>query len=160
MTDIAQGTTAGGERRPPRLVAELVERYAQAAQGFLPAELRNIGRLVDESRLAAASRQPDLDVRLRALDTVVRNWTWVARPIQLAATARGEEHRESRQVADDLRKLGIELFHEHGLLAPALRIMELLRRDFVAVPAIAERAGRDRIAIEALARERGPQPAR
>ncbi len=161
MTDIAQGTTATGERPPPRLVAELVDRYeAEAAKGFLPGEAGNIDRLVDEARNAATARQADLDPPLRALEVVVRNWNGVARPIQLVATARGLDHRESRQVADDLRKLGIDLFHQHGLLAPALRIMELLRREFAAVPAIAERAGRDRIAIEELARERGAQATR
>ena len=154
-------TTATGERPPPRLVAELVDRYeAEAAKGFLPGEAGNIDRLVDEARNAATARQADLDPPLRALEVVVRNWNGVARPIQLVATARGLDHRESRQVADDLRKLGIDLFHQHGLLAPALRIMELLRREFAAVPAIAERAGRDRIAIEELARERGAQATR
>lgn len=161
MTDIAQGTTASGERRPPRLVAGLVDRYeAEAAKTFLPAEARNIERLVDEARIVAASRQAELDPQLRALDVVVRNWNWVARPIQLVTTARGRDHVDSRRIADDLRRLGIDLFHEHALLAPALRIMDLLRSEFSAIPAIAERAGRDRIAIEELARERGAQATR
>src|SRR5690606_10900201 len=122
--------------------------------GFLPAEAQNIGRLVEDSTISAASRPDELDPQVKALDIVVRNWNRVARPIQLNARARGLDHGASRQLADDIRRLGIHLFDEHGLLAPALRIMDLLRRDFAAVPAIAERAARDKIALEGLARER------
>lgn len=161
MTDIAQGTTSMGERQPPRLVAELVERYeAEATKGFLPGEGGNIDRLVDEARSAAAGSPADLEAQLAALEVVVGNWSRVARPIQLVAASRGLDHRESRRIADELRKLGIDLFHRQGLLEPALRIMELLQREFAALPAIAERAARDRIAIEELARERGAQAAR
>src|SRR5690606_28380964 len=120
MIDIAQGTTSMGERQPPRLVAELVERYeAEATKGFLPSEGENIDRLIDEARSAAAGSPADLEAPLAALEVVVGNWSRIARPIQLVAASRGLDHRESRRIADELRKLGIDLFHRQGLLEPA-----------------------------------------
>ncbi len=154
MTDTAQGATGDGGRHAPGLVEELIDRYETEAQaGFLPMEAKNIGKLIDGSRIAANARQTELDPHIKALDVVVQNWNKVARPIQLNARARGMDHGASRQIADDIRSLGIYLFDQHGLLTPALRIMNLLRQHFDAMPAISERAARDAIAIEGLSRE-------
>ena len=153
MTDTAEGATAAGTRKAPGLIEELIDRYeAEAAAGFLPTEATSIGRLIDDAKVAAASRQDQLEPHIAALDVVVQNWNRIARPIQINARARGMEHGDSRQLANGLRSLGIHLFDKHGLLAPALRIMDLLQRQFTAIPGIPERAARDRIALEGLSR--------
>ncbi|MFA7505630.1 MAG: hypothetical protein WCZ28_13095 [Burkholderiaceae bacterium] len=154
MGDIATGATAGGERPAPELIAELIDRYeAEAQVAFLPTESESIGSLVDGARTAASAAQHQLEAHIDALDITVRNWNQVARPIQLSASARATAHGASRQLANDIRKLGIELFDRHGLLAPALRIMDVLGRHFTAVPEIPARAARDKVALEGLARE-------
>lgn len=154
MTQAAEEATAAGERNAPRLIEELIDRYeAEAQAGFLPMEAKNIGRLVEDTRIAATDQRAELDPQVRAIDIVVQNWSMVARPIQFHARARGIDHGPSRQVANDIRNLGVQLFDKHGLLEPALRLMNLLRQHFASVPAISERAARDAIALKGLARE-------
>lgn len=158
MTELVDSATDGGKAAAPQLVASLVDRYEDSAQGFLRTEAGNVRQLVD----AAGANPADPGRALDALQAVLKNWDMITRPIQLAARARGGVHEASAELASTIRRLGVEFLRDRDMPTQALRIMRILRKSFALLPEVAERAERDAAALEEeVARRQGrrAQPA-
>jgi hypothetical protein len=122
-------------------------------QGFLQKESENISKLIESARVAAPQGERAVAPILDKLEKVSRNWDRVAQPIQLSAKSRGIQHHHSREVAYDLRSLGIDLNNEHDMLGQAHRMTGLLQELFAELPEVAERLGEDAEAITSLRRQ-------
>jgi hypothetical protein len=153
MTDAVSVATDDGEDQGPALIDELADAYEVETQGFLQKESENISKLVESARVAAPQGERAVAPILDKLEKVARNWDRVAQPIQLSAKSRGIQHRQSREVAFDLRSLGIDLNNEYDMLDQAHRMTRLLQELFAELPEVAERLGEDAEAIDGLRRQ-------
>jgi len=153
MTDAVSVATDGGEEQGPALIDELADAYEMGTQGFLQKESENISKLVESARGAAPQGERAVAPILDKLEKVARNWDRVAQPIQLSAKSRGIQHHPSREVAYDLRSLGIDLNNAHDMLDQAHRMTGLLQELFAELPEVAERLGEDAETIAGLRRQ-------
>ena len=153
MTDAVAVATDDGEDQGPALIDELADAYEIGTQGFLQKEYENISALVESAREAAARGEKVVSPIIDKLGKVARNWDRVAQPIQLSAKSRGIEHRPSREVAYELRSLGIDLNNEHDMLEQAHRMTELLQELFAELPEVVEKLGADAETISGLRRQ-------
>lgn len=147
MARTVDTATDGATRHAPELIDELVDSYEVETQGFLQQEAANVVKLIDAARASAKSGEQSVKPVIDRLDGVVRNWSKVARPIQLSAKARGIAHKSSVELAFSIRSLGIDLFNEHEMLAQSQRITVLLQDVFADTPDVSERVEQD---VEAL----------
>jgi len=150
MTDAVVMATDNGHEQGPTLIHELVDTYELETQGFLQKEYENIGALVESVKDAAPRGERAVAPIIDKLDKIARNWDRVAQPIQLSARSRGIDHKHSRDVAYELRELGIELHNEYGMLDQAHRMTEILQELFAELPEVAERLGEDAEVIAGL----------
>jgi hypothetical protein len=153
MTEAVEVATSSGKDHGPALLDDLVDSYEIETQGLLQKEYENISALVNSARDAAPRSEVAVSGILNRIELVARKWDRIAQPIQISAKSRGIVHRQSRDVAYDLRGLGIDLYNEHGLLQQAHRITELLRDIFAELPETAERLEADAEAIADLRRK-------
>lgn len=157
MTVAVAIATDDGEDQGPALIDELVDTYEVETQGFLQKEFENIVKLVESVRGAAPLGEKAIAPIIDKLGKVARNWDRVAQPIQLSAKARGIAHRPSREVASEIRSLGIDLVNEHGMLEQTHQMTELLQDLFAELPEMVEKLGEDAETLAGLrhqARER------
>lgn len=159
MTDAVSMATDNGEDHGPVLIGELADAYEVETQGFLQKESENISKLVESARKAAPRGQSAVSQILGKLEKVARNWDRVAQPIQLSAKSRGIQHQPSREIAYELRSLGIDLNNEHDMLEQAHRMTRLLQDLFAELPEVVERLGEDAEVIEGLRRQAREQEA-
>lgn len=153
MTEAVTLATDDGDEHGPALIADLVDSYEVETQGFLQKESENIAALIESVREAAPRGEKAIEPIMSKLEKVARNWDSVAQPIQISAKARGIVHRPSRDVAYDLRGLGIDLNNEHGMLDQAHRMTNLLHDLFAELPEVVEKLGEDAEAIAGLRRQ-------
>lgn len=153
MTEAVTLATDDGDEHGPALIADLVDSYEVETQGFLQKESENIAALIESVREAAPRGEKAIEPIMSKLEKVARNWDSVAQPIQISAKSRGIVHRPSRDVAYDLRGLGIDLNNEHGMLDQAHRMTDLLHDLFAELPEVVERLGEDADAIAGLRRQ-------
>jgi hypothetical protein len=153
MTEAVTLATDDGDEHGPALIADLVDSYEVETQGFLQKESENIAALIESVREAAPRGEKAVEPIMSKLEKVARNWDSVAQPIQISAKSRGIVHRPSRDVAYDLRGLGIDLNNEHGMLDQAHRMTDLLHDLFAELPEVVERLGEDAEAIAGLRRQ-------
>jgi hypothetical protein len=150
MTEAVTLATDDGDEHGPALIADLVDSYEVETQGFLQKESENIAALIESVREVAPRGEKAIEPIMSKLEKVARNWDSVAQPIQISAKARGIVHRPSRDVAYDLRGLGIDLNNEHGMLDQAHRMTDLLHDLFAELPEVVEKLGEDAEAIAGL----------
>lgn len=150
MTRTVDEATDGGNAHGPVLIDELVDTYEVETQGFLEKESENIGVLIKMARAVAPKGEQAVAPIIDKLGKVARNWDRVAQPIQLSAKSRGIVHTPSRDLAYELRSLGVELNNEHEMLRQADRMIKLLQELFAELPEVAEKLDEDEAAIAGL----------
>jgi hypothetical protein len=149
--------TNGGNVHAPLLIDELVDGYAIETHAFFVQEAENVRKLITRAlEVAPKGLQPDSPV-LNRLEAVLRNWAFVAQPIQLSAKAQGTTHELSKMIAGEVRGLGVELFNKYHLLDCSQRIVSMLKALFGTVSEIADIIADDSRTLESLARERNIQ---
>lgn len=154
MTLLVERATQSGTRPAPALVDDFVDSYAIETQQVLDREEANLTPLIEGTRAAARSGASAVTPLLDKVEQVVRNWTRIAKPIQLSAMARGMAHPKSQGVAYALRRLGIDLHNDHSLTAQAERMTALLRELFAEVGEVAERLAEDAEALGKISEEK------
>lgn len=153
ITDAIEAATNFGEDQGPALLDDLVDSYEIETQGFLQKEYENLAALIKSAKEAAPRGEIAVSPIIDRLERVARNWDRVAQPIQVSAKSRGIAHKQSRDVAFELRGLGIDLNNEHDMLHQAHRMTELLSELFAELPDVAERLEDDAKAIANLRRQ-------
>lgn len=147
VTKTVDATTDRGNQHGPALLYDLVDLYEVGTQEFLEKERENCSTLI--MRLREAGPEGDLDI-FDTLERTIRNWNTVASPIQIAAKSRGTTHGQSREIAYELRSLGIDLVNEHDNLILGQRMTKLLRETFEHVPGVSEKLEDDAKALANL----------
>lgn len=150
MTDVVSVATNRGEDHAPAMIDDLVDAYEVETQDFLQKESDNITKLVESARIAAPQGEKAVAPMIDKLEIVLRNWDLVAQPIQISAKSRGIQHVPSRDIAYELRSLGIDLNNNYDMLDQAYRMTELLRELFAELPEVVEKLGEDAEAIAGL----------
>ena len=156
VTIAVKEATNNGSRQAPILIDDLVDGFADEAQGFFEKEKNNIDILVHALRSAAERDEGDERIGglVSRLEEVVENWDRVAQPIQLSARCRGIGHDPSHQVAEEIRNVSVDLFNEHGLLDIAKQLTALQQRVFAEVDKVIERSEKDATALNEIAEQR------
>ena len=156
VTATVESATDIGEEYCPVLIADLVDSYEVDAQEFLDKEEENILALVEKLRVAVDADQSDaiLAPMVIQLIQVVKNWDFVAQPIQVCAKSRGLDHDASLRVARILRSLAIYMFNEHGKLEFSQQLTNMLQEVFAEVGEVAERTAEDADALDEIAEQR------
>ena len=150
LTLVVSRATNGGSSQAPALIDELVDTYEVEGQQFLQKEAHNVHAVIQAIRREAEKKGRALSALIDALERVVRNWDYVAQPIQLSAQARGLEHPLSHELAYAIRSVAIDLCNAHGLLPESQRLTNLVRAVFAELPEFKERVDQDTVALEAI----------
>ena len=156
ITFVVETETYEGYEQAPVLITDLVDAYEVDAQDFLEKEGENINALVARLRTTIESGRPDdsLAPIVDQLIQVVKNWDFVAQPIQLNAKSRGLDHDASHRIARIVRDLAIFMFNEHDKLEFSQQITSMLQEVFAEVDEVAERTAEDADALQGIAEQR------
>jgi hypothetical protein len=142
--------TGEGGVHPPLLLTEVVADYELNAQPALAKAVDAVGKLIEHGRAVATQDEAALMATIVEIERYVQEWDHLARPQQLCAAARGEEHGPSVELAVRVRSFGIDLANEHELYEAANRITLFLREVFCGVPSIVDKLVIDTEAIKNL----------
>ena len=153
VTDAVESATDVGEEHCPILIADLVDAYEVDAQEFLDREEENIVALIEKLRTAVDAESDDsvLEPMVNRLIQVVKNWDFVAQPIQVSTKSQGLDHDASIRVAKTLRSLAIYMFNEHEKLELCQRLTSMLQEVFAEVVEIAELTANDADTLDEIA---------
>lgn len=156
VTAAVENATHNGNDHGPTLVVDLVDSYEIEAQAFLEKETRNIEVLIEKLKTAAAAERPDsnLTTMINQLMQVVKNWDFIAQPIQVSKKSRGLDHDASLRVAGLVRNLAVDLFNKHGKLELSQQLTNMLQELFADVTEVAERTAEDVRALGDIAEKR------
>ncbi|WP_051974652.1 hypothetical protein [Cupriavidus necator] len=154
MTNVVELATTDGTEHAPEFVDELVDAYAVESRDFLQKEAANIDKLVASAREKADAPETVLGQIVGHIDTVVRNWCKVAKPLTMSFTSRGLDHDPSTGVAYSVRSLAIDLFNDHDRLDQARRLTLLLKEMFEYLPEFVERVEADEGVLKAVTERR------
>ena len=146
--------TNGGNVHAPLLIDELVDGYAVETHTFFVQEAENVRKLITRALEVAPKGLQPVSPVLDRLEAVLRNWAFVAQPIQLSAKAQGTTHELSKEIAGEVRGLGVELFNKYDLLDCSQRIVSMLRALFGTVSEIADIIADDSRTLDGLAMKR------
>lgn len=155
VTDAVESATDYGEEECPVVIADIIDAYEVEAQGFFDEEEDNIKRLVEKLRTAVDSKRPDstLASMVDQLITVVKNWGFVAQPIQVSAKSQGLDHKASLSIANLVRELAIHMYNEHGKLDFSQQLTNMLQEVFAEVDTVAERTAKDAHVLDEIAEQ-------
>ncbi|MDR0816757.1 MAG: HrpB1 family type III secretion system apparatus protein [Desulfovibrio sp.] len=156
VTITVETATEVGEKQGPILIDDLVDAYAVDANEFLCKEEENIKTMLDELKSAVEIGNSDaaLNAIIDQLTVVIKNWDFVAQPIQVSTKSRGQGHDESQRIAAIIRNVAIDLWNNHQKLELSQRIADILQEVFAEVVTVAERTAEDANALEKIAENR------
>ncbi len=156
ITNAVELLTDEGEEQGPILIDDIVDSYEIEAQEFLDKEERNIKSIVEKLRAVVDEKRPDTISAplVSQLIQVVKNWDFVAQPIQVSAKSRGLDHEASHRVARLVRELAVYIFNEHGKLDFSQQLTSMLQEVFAEVGDVAERTSEDGKTLNNIAEQR------
>lgn len=154
MTATVERVTSGGEDHAPGLIDDLVDSYEVETQSVLQREAENVQKLINVAREYVGSGESAIKPYTDKLEVVTRNWSKIARPIQLSLKARGIDHKASRDLAFEIRSLAIDLFNKHDMLALSQRLTALIQEAFSEVPEVIDRVVKDAGDLEEIFQQR------
>jgi len=154
MTDVVTNSRSPDTGHAPAFIDELVDGYALETKDFLQREESNLVELVAAGRDKAGTPNAALDKVIEYIESVVRNWCKVAKPIALSLSSRGMNFDDGIRVAHCVRNFAIDLFNVHGHLEQASRLTSLLKAEFGDLPEFLERVNEDEAALVEFAESR------
>ena len=154
VTAVVDKATNHGEQQAPILIDDLVDSFEVEAQAFLEAETNTIQVLVQRIQRAAKRGESYGHISRLAsqLEQVVRNWDWVAQPIQVSARSRGTDHDLSHKIVPQIRNLAIDLFNNHDFFAIPWKLTALQQEVFAEIASVVERSEEDATAFNEAAK--------
>ena len=154
VTTTVNEATNHGEHQAPILIDDLVDGFEVEAQGFFEAETNTIQVLVQRiERAAERDESYEHMSRLASqLEEVVRNWDWVAQPIQVSAQSRGTDHDLSHRIVPKIRSLAFDLFSKHHLLAIPWKLTVLQQEVFAEIASVVEQSEEDAAMLNEFAK--------
>lgn len=156
VTIAVDRATHNGEVHAPILIDDLVDTYEVEAQEFLDRETGNVRTIVQQIRDRAGDGADEhtMDAVVTKLERVVKNWDYVAQPIQVSFSSKGLSHGLSHKVAREIRELAVELYNEHSLLEVSKRLTAIQQDVFAEIAKITEQLDDDAARLDEIAEER------
>ena len=156
VTMVVDHATNNGSVHAPILIDDLVDTYEVEAQEFLNKETENVRTMVQQIRDHAEedADEDTIGALVTKLERVVKNWDYVAQPIQVSFRSRGLNHELSHEVAREIRELAIKLFNEHALLEVSKRLTGIQQEVFAEIAKITEQLDDDAARLDEIAEER------
>ncbi len=145
VTIAIEESTEIGELGAPILIDDVVDTYEVEAQRFLENEAGNVETLIHRIHeyVEDGTTDDEIECMILKLEGVVRNWDFVAQPIQVSAKSRGLDHDMSHKVAGKVRELAVFLFNAHDMVRLSQRLTDLCIQTFHEVPTLVEMFQRD-----------------
>lgn len=155
VTTTVNEATNHGEHQAPILIDDLVDGFEVEAQGFFEVETNTIQVLVQRIERAAERGESYGHISRLAsqLEEVVRNWDWVAKPIQVSARSRGTDHDLSHRIVPKIRNLAVDLFNDHGFSAIPWKLTALQQEVFAEIASVVEQSEEDATAFNEAAKQ-------
>jgi hypothetical protein len=156
VTEVVNLTTNYGHSYCPDIVSDLIDIYEVEAQLFFGKEEENIRTLVDQIKITADKKNSDtlLSKMIDQLVQIVKNWNFIAQPIQIYTKAKGTRHDKSIKIAELVRGLAISLYNDHNKLEEAQQLSEILQDVFEKVDEVVELVNDDIDFLEDIREER------
>ena len=139
VTKLVDDATLSGEVHAPQVIHDIVDRYEIEALRFLEPEAGNIRKIVEVVKESAPKGERTVSPLIEKLDAMLRNWDFVAQPIQLSAKAQGLGHELSNDLAWTVRGLAVEMFNKHNMLDSSRKLAATLKDLFAELPDIVEK---------------------
>jgi hypothetical protein len=145
LTEIVSKTTSDGKQHPPMLVEELTDKYQIEVQKYLDqlvGQIRNV--------ISTIEKQPKqmFEYQMPNLYKYVRTWDQIAQPIQLVYQSKGIDDPHSKELAQDLRGLAIEIANSYEMHSEAKQITKMISEIFKELPQVADKFSEDLTALE------------
>jgi len=147
LTKIVETTTSEGTQHPPILVDDLTEKYTQEVKKYLDqlaGQIRNVIERIQEKPKQSFEHQ------MPTLYKYLKTWDQIAQPIQLVQQSKGLDDPHSKELAQDLRGLALEIANTHDMHSEAKQITKIVAKLFKELPQFAERVAEDLTALDSL----------
>ena len=157
VTKSIENTTSLGLHPASLIIHQMVDSFEVESQQFLDKETNNVDIIVKRILNSAQNethRESIIPELVTELETILKNWDFVAQPMQVNCRSKGIKHELSLEVAANIRSLALELFNTHGLLDISQRITLLQKEVFSEVDSVLEQLTIDENALEEIAFER------
>ena|GEM_PF-4502327 len=150
VTDTVNSATDNGTKHGLTLIDDMIDSYELEAQSFFEKEEENIKILVEKINAIIYENQQDtaVDSEINQLTKVLRNWNYVAQPININAEARGSSHKETARVVKNVRNLIVDILNNDGSLDFAKQITSNMREIFSEIKKICESLDEDMEALK------------
>jgi hypothetical protein len=145
LTEIIAKTTSDGKQHPPLLVEELTDKYQIEVRKYLDqlvGQIRNV--------ISTIQKQPkkSFEYQMPTLYKYLKTWDQIAQPIQLVHQSKGMDDSHSRELAQDLRNLAVELANTYDMHSEAKQITNIVAEFFKELPQFSETFSDDLTALE------------
>jgi hypothetical protein len=127
ITKTVTKATYSGYSRAPLLIHSVVDRYEIETKQILLKEEGAIVKLIADVDSKMKSGRKAIEPLIEKIETVTRNWDFIAQPIQLIHQASGTQHQASVNLALNIRNLSVRIFNLHsGLDDLTFRLTDLI----------------------------------
>jgi hypothetical protein len=145
FTEIVTKTTSDGKQHPPVLIEELTDKYQIEVQKYLDqlvGQIRNI--------IASIQEQPKktFEYQMPTLCKYLKTWDQIAQPIQLIQQTKGIDDPNSKELAQDLRDLAINMANSYEMHSEAKQVTKIVAEIFKELPQFAEKVSEDLTVLE------------
>ncbi len=145
LTEIVAKTTSDGKQHPPFLIEELTDKYQIEVQKYLD----QLVGLIRDSISTIQKHPPTLYKRhMPKLYQYLKTWDQIAQPIQLIHHSKGLDDSNSKELAQDLRGLVVEIANSYDMHSEAQQITKIIAEIFKELPQFAEKVSEDLTIIE------------
>jgi len=145
LTAIVSITTSDGKQHPPILIEELTYKYQIEVQKYLD-------QLVDKIRniMAIIQKKPKkaFEYQMPILYKYLKTWDQIAQPIQLIQQSKGIDDPHSKELAQDLRGMAIEMANSHDMHSEAKQVTKMVAEIFKELPQFTESVSEDLTVLE------------
>jgi hypothetical protein len=151
MRTVVLRATGRGGQHANILAYALTDGYEMETRAVLQQEAATARLLMDGVRQKAAIGAAAVEPFLVQLETVLRQWDRIARPIQQCYEARGLDYEPGIQLGFAVRNLALALWNQRRMLEASTRLTSLSIELFLAIPPLAEQLNEDRTAYAKIA---------
>ncbi len=112
-----------------------------------------IDDLVDSQQVAERDESHGRISRMASqLEQVVRNWDWVAQPIQVSARSRGTDHDLNHRIVPRIRNVAADPCNNHDFFAIPWKLTALQQEVFAEIASVVEQSEEDATAFNKAAK--------
>ncbi|MDR2421974.1 MAG: hypothetical protein LBE01_01190 [Deltaproteobacteria bacterium] len=157
---LVEKATNLGEKPAPPLVAEIMDSFAKEVKTPLAARATEVydcifalHSILDSPKEPVEGQNAALiHPTLEKLIKSTKRWDAMAQPFQILAKSQSQKHPDSQVMAMKIRELAFYAYNAKGLLPVAQSLTELLREVFAESEDVSERAEKDKIFLDQLAK--------